>query len=131
MTLGGYLRAVAAGLEDAGLPVADWRADPGEGWIPFDRRRPSIVAWEHDQAGLTWSESDGWALLLVNSPGRRRTVPLAVPLLAAPASIALAVATWAGVPLPPNRPTPNPDAVPDFDGPAGTQQFARALARYA
>ena len=39
----GYLRAVAAALEAAGVPVADWRADarvPRDGWIAFDLARP-------------------------------------------------------------------------------------------
>jgi hypothetical protein len=128
----GYLRAVAAALEAAGLPVADWRADPGtprDGWIPFDRTRPSVVTWEHDQAGLTWSEAGGWSLLLINSPGRRTVTPLPVPLLAAPSSVVRAVAAWAGLTGPPGS-APSPDAT-DFDGPRGTPEFEQALSRYA
>ena len=37
-----YIAAVAAALEAAGVPVADWRADggtPRDGWIPFDLAR--------------------------------------------------------------------------------------------
>lgn len=85
------LRAVAAALESAGIAVADWRADDGEGWIPFDRSRPSTVTWDYDQAGLGWSASDGWYLLLVNSPGRRVTRPLPVPAGAEPSAVVTAV----------------------------------------
>jgi hypothetical protein len=90
---GDYLRAVAETLEAAGLPVADWRMDvgpPGEGWIAFDLTRPSVVDWEHDQTGLGWSEAGGWYLLLINSPGRRTTVPLTVAVLAPAAEVVAA-----------------------------------------
>ncbi|WP_203826716.1 DUF6292 family protein [Actinoplanes palleronii] len=126
----GYLRAVAEALEAAGLPVADWRADPGvprDGWIPFDRGRPSVVTWEHDQAGLSWSEVDGWSLLLINTPGRRTAVRLPVPLVAAPFSLVQAVAAQAGHFL---QPGDSPTSM-DFDGPPGTPEFEHALSRYA
>ncbi|WP_436530436.1 DUF6292 family protein [Actinoplanes sp. HUAS TT8] len=90
-THGSYLRAVAEALEAAGVAVADWRADPGEGWIPFDRARPSVLTWDYDQAGLGWSETGGWYLLLINSPGRRVTRPLDVPSTAPPPVVVAAV----------------------------------------
>jgi hypothetical protein len=89
-----YLRAVVDALEAAGLPVADWRVEEGppiEGWIAFDLRRPSIVTWEHDQTGLGWSAHDGWYLLLINSPGRRTTIPLPLTPSAPPAEVVEAV----------------------------------------
>ena len=97
-----YLRAVAEALEAAGIAIADWRADPGpprDGWIPFDIARPSIMTWEYDQAGLSWSESGGWHLLLINSPGRRTTIPLPVPPLTTPPALIQAITEWSPPPL--------------------------------
>jgi hypothetical protein len=103
-----YIRAVAAALEDAGVPVADWRADDGtvpDGWIPFDLARQVRLqgrpVWDHDEAGAGWSEDRGWYLLTVDDPAGRnvRSVhPLAVPPAAAPEVVARAVATRAGLP---------------------------------
>ncbi|GIF03329.1 DUF6292 family protein [Actinoplanes siamensis] len=86
-----YLRAVAGALEAAGVPVADWRAEGDEGWIPFDLSRVSVVSWVHDQAGVGWSAASGWYLLLIDSPGRRSVVPLRVPVRATPEEVARAV----------------------------------------
>jgi Family of unknown function (DUF6292) len=86
-----YLRAVAEALEAAGVAVADWRADDGEGWIPFDRARPSAVTWDYDQAGLGWSARTGWYLLLITSPGRRVSRPLPAPATAEPSVVVAAV----------------------------------------
>ncbi|MFI1988838.1 DUF6292 family protein [Actinoplanes sp. NPDC020271] len=91
MTTWNLLRAVAEALEAAGVAVADWRADNDEGWIPFDRARPSVVTWDHDQAGLGWSRTGGWYLLLITSPGRRVSHPLPVPAGAEPSAVVAAV----------------------------------------
>ncbi len=103
----GYVRAVAAALEDAGIPVADWRADastPREAWIPFDLtgqvRRYGRVVWDHDTAGAGWSEERGWFVLTVDDPGGRdvRVVTtLAIDVVAPPASVARAVRRHAGL----------------------------------
>ncbi|TWG12139.1 DUF6292 family protein [Actinoplanes teichomyceticus] len=130
-----YLRAVAEAFEAAGMPVADWRADPGpprDGWIPFDRSRASIVVWDHDQAGLGWSEIAGWYLLLINSPGRRVTIPLPVPLVAAPPTVIAAVAVRVG-PAPSAIRSPGSSGhrdLPDADAGPGTPELERALSRY-
>ncbi|MEU8664333.1 DUF6292 family protein, partial [Actinoplanes philippinensis] len=119
-----YIRAVAAALETAGVPVADWRADSGpvrDGWIPFDLTRQMRLhgrpVWDHDEAGAGWSEERGLYLLTVDDPaGRsvRTTQALAVPTLAAPGTVARAVACLAGLPVP-----PRPAAVPPPDALAG------------
>ncbi|GGN65999.1 hypothetical protein GCM10010112_27980 [Actinoplanes lobatus] len=103
----GYIRAVAAALEAAGVPVADWRADDGvprDGWIPFDLARQVRLhgrpVWDHDQAGAGWSEEDGWHLLTVDDPGGRDirvARPLNVATVAAPSSVARAVTGLAGI----------------------------------
>ncbi|GGN07541.1 hypothetical protein FHR83_002468 [Actinoplanes campanulatus] len=103
----GYIRAVAAALEAAGVPVADWRADDGvprDGWIPFDLARQVRLhgrpVWDHDEAGAAWSEMDGWRLLTVDDPGGRnvRSVhALDVTTVAAPSSVARAVTERAGI----------------------------------
>jgi len=104
----GYIAAVAAALEAAGVPVADWRADGGEprdGWIPFDLARQVRLhgwpVWDHDEAGAGWSEETGWYLLTVDDPAGRdvRTVKgLDVAVIAAPGAVARAVADLAGLP---------------------------------
>ncbi|MBO3738975.1 DUF6292 family protein [Actinoplanes flavus] len=103
----GYIRAVAAALEAAGVPVADWRADDGvprDGWIPFDLARQVQLhgrpVWDHDEAGAGWSEEDGWHLLTVDDPGGRDIRvdrPLNVATVAAPSSVARAVTELAGI----------------------------------
>jgi hypothetical protein len=108
-----YIRAVAAALEAAGVPVADWRADEDavpEGWIPFDLARQVRLhgrpVWDHDEAGAGWSGDRGWYLMTVDDPGGRdvrsvHVLPLAA--TAAPESVARAVAAHAGLPpLPPD-----------------------------
>jgi hypothetical protein len=102
-----YIRAVAEALEAAGVPVADWRADDGavpEGWIPFDLARQVRLhgwpVWDHDEAGASWSEDQGWYLLTVDDPGGRnvRSVhALPVTTMAAPESVARAVVAGAGL----------------------------------
>lgn len=103
-----YLRAVAEALEQAGIPVADWRADGGtvqDGWIPFDLARQTRlhgrIVWDHDAAGAGWSEEHGWFVLTVDDPGGRdaRTVTrLDVGVFAPPPVVARAVARNAGLP---------------------------------
>ncbi|WP_433790200.1 DUF6292 family protein [Actinoplanes sp. CA-252034] len=130
----GYIRAVAAALEAAGVPVADWRADDGpvrDGWIPFDLARQVRLhgrpVWDHDEAGAGWSEERGWYLLVVDDPaGRsvRTTEALAVATIAAPGAVARAVASLAGLPGPappaPDSPAGLPaPAPPAPDSPAG------------
>ena len=107
----GYIRAVAGALEAAGIPVADWRADAGEprdGWIPFDLARQVRLhgrpVWDQDEAGIGWSEDGGWYLLTVDDPGGRgvrATRKLDLATVAAPASVARAVARLASLALPP------------------------------
>ncbi|MEU4428087.1 DUF6292 family protein [Actinoplanes sp. NPDC024001] len=137
----GYIRAVAAALEAAGVPVADWRADdrrPRDGWIPFDLVRQvrlhGRVVWDHDQAGAGWDEDTGWWLLTVDDPygrGVRTTKKLDLPRVAAPGSVVRAVAWPAGLEVPGLR---EPRA--DLDFPrhrAGVPDpaFEAALRRYA
>ncbi|GIF37061.1 DUF6292 family protein [Actinoplanes xinjiangensis] len=137
----GYLRAVAAALEAAGVPVADWRADSGsprDGWIPFDLARQVRLhgrpVWDHDEAGAGWSEERGWYLLTVDDPAGRgvRTVEaLAVPMIAAPGAVARAIASLAGLCAPGG---PRAEAGADFPGHrAGVPDpaFEAALLRYS
>jgi hypothetical protein len=105
-----YIRAVAAALEDAGVPVADWRADSGsprDGWIPFDLARQVPLhgrpVWDHDEAGAGWSEERGWYLLTVDDPagrGVRTAEALELPTIAAPGAVARTVASLAGLRAP-------------------------------
>ncbi|GAA4938096.1 DUF6292 family protein [Actinoplanes utahensis] len=105
----GYIAAVAAALEASGIPVADWRADgriPRDGWIPFDLVRQVRLhgwpVWDHDEAGIGWSEENGWHLFTVDDPAGRgiRTVEgLDLAVIAAPAAVARTVAGLAGLPL--------------------------------
>ncbi|MEU4622787.1 hypothetical protein AB0G04_22800 [Actinoplanes sp. NPDC023801] len=104
---------MAAALEAAGVPVADWRSDDGavrEGWIPFDLARQVLLhgrpVWDHDEAGAGWSEDRGWYLLTIDDPAGRnarsvRALPVATG--AAPESVARAVVTIAGLPPLPSR----------------------------
>ncbi|MDI6100015.1 DUF6292 family protein [Actinoplanes sp. NEAU-A12] len=141
----GYIRAVAGALEAAGVPVADWRADPGpprDGWIPFDLARQTRlhgrVVWDHDAAGAGWSEERGWYLLTVDDPAGRdvRTVrALEVPVIAAPRAVARAVAAVAGLAdsVATGPPASGP-ADPEFSGHrAGVVDpaFEEALLRYS
>ncbi|MEV4283636.1 DUF6292 family protein [Actinoplanes xinjiangensis] len=129
----GYIRAVAAALEDAGVPVADWRADSGsprDGWIPFDLARQVRLhgrpVWDHDEAGAGWSEERGWYLLTVDDPAGRgvRTVEaLAVPMIAAPGAVARAVTSLAGLCAPGG---PRAEAGADFPGLGGPRAEAGA-----
>ncbi|MBW6435380.1 hypothetical protein KZ829_16705 [Actinoplanes hulinensis] len=137
----GYIRAVAAALEAAGVPVADWRADDGvprDGWIPFDLARQVRLhgrpVWDHDEAGAVWSEVDGWRLLTVDDPGGRnvRSVhALDVTTVAAPSSVARAVTERAGI----RSGGPRAEEVDtDFAGRragTGDPAFEAALRRYS
>lgn len=136
----GYIRAVAAALEAAGVPVADWRADgglPRDGWIPFDLARQvplhGRVVWDHDEAGAGWSEERGWYLLTVDDPAGRdvRTVHvLETPVIAAPRAVAVAVAVAAGL----RDSADEGGSGPDFPGHrAGVADpaFEEALLRYS
>jgi hypothetical protein len=136
-----YIRAVAAALEDAGVPVADWRADSGsprDGWIPFDLARQVRLhgrpVWDHDEAGAGWSEDRGWYLLTVDDPAGRdvRTVEaLAVATIAAPGAVARAIASLAGLGAPA---VPAAETGADFPGHrAGVADpaFEAALLRYS
>lgn len=129
MTHAGYVRAVAEALEAAGVPVADWRADPGTprvGWIPFDLARQTRihgrVVWDHDAAGISWSEDHGWSMLTVDDPGgrdARTTEVLALDPASAPASVVHAALRHAGLPTGPEPPgthpaTPAEEALPRY-----------------
>ncbi|BEL02515.1 hypothetical protein Q0Z83_007060 [Actinoplanes sichuanensis] len=128
-----YIRAVAAALEDAGVPVADWRADDGpvrDGWIPFDLARQVRLhgrpVWDHDQAGAGWSEERGWYLLTVDDPAGRdvRTAEaLGIAMIAAPGAVARSIAALAGLSVSPPREaaTSGPVAA---SGPAGASGSA-------
>lgn len=121
LTHAGYIRAVAGALEEAGVPVADWRADGGRpraGWIPFDLARQTRlhgrVVWDHDGAGAGWSEEQGWYLLTIDDPAGRdvRTErALEIAVMAAPRVVARAVAVVAGLADADAVPSP-----PDGDG---------------
>ncbi|MEU4156870.1 DUF6292 family protein [Actinoplanes sp. NPDC026670] len=143
-----YIRAVAAALEDAGVPVADWRADDGpvrDGWIPFDLARQVRLhgrpVWDHDQAGAGWSEERGWYLLTVDDPAGRdvRTAEdLGIAMIAAPGAVARTIASVAGLSAASAGPSvasagpPEVDA--DFPGHrAGVSDpaFEAALLRYS
>ncbi|WP_328476502.1 DUF6292 family protein [Actinoplanes sp. NBC_00393] len=132
MSHAAYLRAVAAALEAAGIPVADCRADdraPRDGWIPFDLVRQVRLhgrpVWDHDQAGLGWDEHRGWHLLTVSGRGVRTEKDLEVAAVAAPGTVVSAVARLAGLAVP-DAAEPHPDLDP-APGPA----FEAALQRYA
>ncbi|MBB2943859.1 hypothetical protein FB565_003588 [Actinoplanes lutulentus] len=98
----GYIQAVAEALEEAGIPVADFRADdrvPRDGWIAFDLVRQVALhgrlVWDCEQAGVAWAEDQGWVLVTV---GFARTQEgLDVASEAAPREVVRAVARKAGI----------------------------------
>lgn len=104
-----YIAAVAAALEAAGFPV-NWHNadanDPRDGAIDLDLERQGHIdgqpIWSHDEVTVGWTEDRGWFLVTVNDPhGRdsRFVYDLGLCRVAAPRSVALAVAEKAGLTL--------------------------------
>ncbi len=105
----GYMTAVAAALEAAGFVNDGGNADPNDprdGFIDLDldklpRREDGDVPWPSDQqVGVCWQEERGWWILTVTdttSSNGRYVYELDVATIAAPSTVARAVAEKAGV----------------------------------
>ena len=136
-----YIRAVAAALTAAGLPVDRWDADPNsprDGNIALDLDRQGTIdgqpVWSHDEVNVGWTEDRGWFLNTVDDPhGRdsRWVFDLGIARVASPATVAVAVAEKAGLTV-----TVDGDGYPDVDFPDHDCEeddipFELALRRYA
>ncbi|MET8278365.1 DUF6292 family protein [Micromonospora sp. NPDC005174] len=136
-----YMRAVAKTLEAAGFPVESWDAEPNaprNGNISLDLDRQGTIdgqpIWSHDEVNVGWTEDRGWFLNTVDDPhGRdsRHVYDLGVERVAAPASVALAVAEKAGLTIELTA-DGHPDVdFPDHDSEEDDVPFELALRRYA
>lgn len=138
-----YMRAVADALNAAGFPVERWDADPNQprdGNIALDLDRQGTIdghpIWSHDEVNVGWNEDRGWFLNTVDDPhGRdfRYVYDLGVERVAAPLSVALAVAEKAGLTV--DLPAVG-GGFPDVDFPDHWSEeddvpFELALRRYA
>lgn len=102
-----YLRAVAAALAAAGFPNDGGNAeanDPRDGFIGLDLERLGTIdgkpIWTAEEVGVCWQEERGWWLLTITrsaSNDGRFVYPLGVATIAAPSTVAVAVAEQAGL----------------------------------
>jgi len=119
-----YIAAVAAALDAAGFPTADFYADPNDprdGAIKLDLGRQGTIGgqpiWRHDEVWIGWQEERGWWLLTEDrrpngQDPSRFVYGLGVATVAAPRSVVLGVAERAGLTL-----ELDDDGHPDVDFP--------------
>lgn len=107
---GPYIQAVAQALDDAGLAVADWHADPNDprdGAIQLDMNKQGTIdghpLWPYDEVWVGWQEERGWHLLAINhkdgAEDSRYAHNLHLGLVPNPASVVNVVGDKAGLAL--------------------------------
>lgn len=146
-----YIDAVAAALDAAGFPTADWYADPNDprdGAIQLDLTRQGTIdgtpVWQYDEVWVGWQEERGWTLLTVTEYDKPRfnkgnwdtdsryVYDLPCALVASPRSVVLVVAEKAGLTLElPDDGHPDVEFDPPGEFGDGYVPLELALAHYA
>lgn len=114
---GPYIAAVAAALDAAGITTVSHFADandPRDGAIELHTSETGVCrrVSSYDEVAVCWQEERGWWVLTVDrydepkwtgkggyQTDSRQVYELGVAIVASPASVVLAVAEWAGLPL--------------------------------